>query len=351
MTKRVVRETTISTYDFVLTSGKVAEQGHTACLNTATGTVQPAESGITTLVPIGTFTRINDAAGVTGDGSTKVSVKFPDEVAAVWRDNDSAPNNVQASDIGNTVYLKDGVTVSTDGTSRSAAGRALAIDSYKGVLVQFGFAVTGPTGGDISALAGGGVADRAALAAIAAADRYEGKLVLVRSDYSLWVFDADGVATEDENQQLIVEPDAGAGQWLRYDKAFVLKLAVSAALADAAALLTVPAGFVLRMAGLPFWEVTTAFTGGSSSTIGVSTDISGYDTKGDLLGGAAGDAAAALTAGIKAGTVGAEVDNEADRQALVFVEGDVIRYDEITDAFAAGAGFFCMPVSVMRTAA
>lgn len=350
MAKRVLREKSLSTEEFVLANGKVAEQGHTACINTATGQVQPAESGITTLLPIGTFARVSDTAGITGDGTKKVAVQFPAEVNAVWRDNDSAPNDVQASDIGNTVYLKDGTTVSTDSTNRSAAGRVLAVDQFKGVLVQFGIANTGPTGGDISALAGGGVADRAALAAIPAADRYEGKLVLVRSDYSLWVFDADGAATEDEAQELIVEPDAGTGQWLRYDKAFTMKLPVDFSMADATALLTVPDGFVLRLTGHPFWEVTTAFTGGSSSTIGVSTDVTGYDTKGDLLGGATGDGAATLTTGVKAGTQGGELDDNAGFHDLALVAGDVIRYDEITSAFTAGAGFVCIPVSVMRTA-
>ncbi len=350
MGKQVLREKSLGYEEFVLASAKVAEQGHTACLNTATGLVQPAESGITTLLPIGTFALINDAAGITGDGTKKVTVKFPAEVHAVWRNNDSAPNNVEAGDIGNTVYLKDGTTVSTDATNRSSAGRALAIDSFKGVLVQFGIANTGPTGASGTSLQGSGVADRAALSAIPAASRYEGKIVLVQSDYSLWVFDADGTATEDENQQLIVEPDAGDGQWVRLDKDFTMKLAIAAATVDAAALCTVPAGMVLRLTGHPFWEVTTSFTGGSSSTIGASTDVTGYDTKGDLLGGAAGDAAAGLTAGVRAGTIGGELGDNQGFHDLALVAGDVIRFDRITDAFTAGAGFVCVPVSVMRTA-
>lgn len=346
MSKRVLREKTLSYEEFVLASGKVAHQGHTACLNTATGLVQPAESGITTLLPIGTFAQIADSDGITGDGTKKVTVKFPAEVAAVWRDNDSAPNNVQAADIGNPCYLKDGVTVSTLSTSRSEAGRILVVDDFKGVLVQFGIANTGPTGASGSALASGGVADKDALAAIAAASRFNGMLVMVRADGSLWRFDSTSAVAEDEGRELVIAPDAGSGRWLAADKHKVLMLPISKDNTDGEAILTVPAGFVLRLTGLPFWIVTTGWTGGSSSAIGLSTSITGYDTKGDLLGGASGDVAAGLTAGVKPGTLGGELDDHVGFQALALVEDDEIQFDRITDAFTAGAGFAAIPVAI-----
>lgn len=346
MTIHQLDERTLMYEEFVLASGTVAEQGHTACLDTATGLVRPAVNGVTTLLPIGTFAQIREKAGITGDGVKKVSVKFPAEVAAVWRDNDTNPNDVQANDLGNTVFLKDGTTVSTDGTNRSAAGRVLAVSATKGVLVQFGIANTGPTGAAGGAITGSGVADRAALKALSAAERYDGKVVLVRSDGSLWRFVAASALTADGADELVIVPNAGTGRWYRADKAVTLKLPVNFSLADGATILTVPTGFVLRLTGLPFWDVTVSWTGGTASTIGVSASNVGYTAAGDILGGVAGDAAAALTAGIRPGTIGDKLDTEAERQALVWVGGDTIRYEEITSAFTAGAGFVCVPVSI-----
>ena len=62
-----------------------------------------------------------------------------------------------------------------------------------------------------------------------------------------------------------------------------IKLPISFATANAAALYTVPAGQRLRVNRV-WWEVTTGFTGGAASTIGVSTTDALYNTKGDLLG-------------------------------------------------------------------
>ena len=114
-----------------------------------------------------------------------------------------------------------------------------------------------------------------------------------------------------------------------------IKLPISFATANAAALYTVPAGQRLRVNRV-WWEVTTGFTGGAASTIGVSTTDALYNTKGDLLGGAAGDAAATLVAGFQGGTLGAKFGSNG---IVVLVAGDVIRFDQITSAFTAGAGF------------
>lgn len=348
MTNRVLRDRRVKYEEFTLASGTVAFQGHTACLDLATGLVRPAVAGVATLLAIGTFAQISDPDGITGDGTKKVVVQFPDEVAAVWRDNDDAPNDVQASDIGNPCYLKDGTTVTMTSGGNSTAGRVLQLDDYKGVLVQFGIANTGPTGASGAGLAtGGGVADKDALSAIAAASRYDGMLVLVRADGSIWRFVAASTADEDEAQELVIEPDAGTGRWLAADKAKVLKLPISSDTADGDPILTVPAGFALRLTGLPFWQVTTGFTGGTASAIGASTSVTGYTDKGDILGGAAGDVTATLgTAGVKAGTLGAELDDHAGFQALALVEGDEIQFDRITSAFDAGEGFVCVPVAI-----
>lgn len=329
---------TIGEYSWVLESGDEAVQGEAAGLDTNTATVRPMGSSATQLF-VGFF-----AETKTGDGTKKVRVALPDEIEAEWLDNDSGPNNVDASDLGSEVYAKDGRTVSTLGTDRSKAGRVLDYDAtLNKVLVQGGSAVSGPTGA--SGIAGS-VADRAALAAVGASSRATGMVVMVQSDRSTWMFDGTATSDEDEGQELVIEPAAGSGRWLRADKAFTMKLPIDYTMADGAAILTVPAGFVLRLTGLPFWEVTTGFSGGSSSAIGVASDKTGYDTAGDILGGATGDVAASLTAGVRAGTIGPKLDSFAELQAFFLEEADTLTFERITSAFTAGAGFVCLPVSV-----
>lgn len=329
---------TLGNYAWILESADEAIQGQAAGLDTATGTVRPMGSSATQIF-VGFF-----AESKTGDGTLKVEVTLAPEVEAEWMDNDDAPNDVDASDIGSEVYAKDGITVSTLGTSRSKAGRVLDYDATRNlVLVQGGLAVTGPTGASgIS----GAVADRAALSAVPAASRAAGQVVMVLEDRSTWVFDATGTADEDSGQNLVVEPDAGAGQWLRADQSFIARVPVGFGNTDGEAVWVIPAGFAVRFIGLPFWDNTTAWTGGSSSAIGLSTDVTGYTTKGDILGGATGDVEAGLGAGVKAGTLGGEFDDHVGLQALVLLEGNEVQFDRITDAFTAGAGFACLPVAV-----
>lgn len=122
---------------------------------------------------------------------------------------------------------------------------------------------------------------------------------------------------------------------LRPGMPFDLALPIAAATADAAVLATVPAGAALLL-GRSHWEITENWTGGSSSAIGISSDQAPYNTKGDLLGGAAGDVAATLvaSAGRVLGTIGADV-----AAGILLKGGATIRFDRITSAFTAGSGF------------
>jgi len=129
----------------------------------------------------------------------------------------------------------------------------------------------------------------------------------------------------------------------RYGGRFVLRpgaffdvpLPISSALEDAAELATVPTSAVL-MLGRSYWEVTEDWTGGSASSIGISSDQAPNDTKGDILGGASGDVEATLvaSAGKVLGTVGTDVAG-----GILLKGGAKIRFDRITSAFTAGAGF------------
>jgi len=341
-----VRRKSFKTIRVVLYTGETAIKGNLAAIDTADGLARDGDSASTTLLPIGRFAE--DLA--LGDSSATVLIDLFEEVWAHGFLNDDSPNDIDSGDLWSEVYIKDAMTVSTSSGSstRSKAGRVIAIEGDY-VYVQAGVAVTGPSGlgSDFSA----GVADKAALSAIAAVNRYEGMIVTLQSDGSIWRFDSDGTATEDEGQELIVEPDAGDGQWVAADKYKVVKLPIDYSMSDGDAILTVPAGFVLRLVGQPFWEVTTGFTGGSSSAIGVSTSLTGYEAGGDVLGGASGDVAATLVAGIANGTIGDELGDETGFKAMLFVEGDELQFDAITSAFTAGEGFVCVPFAIMHPAA
>lgn len=333
----------INSYSWILTSGVVAVKGRAACLDTSTGLLTKAQTGSTTLISVGRF-----AESKTGDGVATCEVELPQEVACVWYKNAASPNDVGATDIGSEVYFYDDQTVTTSSTTASVAGRVLDYDSAANrVLVQVGAAITGPTGaGSIF----GSVADRAALAAVAAAVRQDGQTVLVRSDGSLWTFIAAETASIDgattATSHLVIAPDAGTGRWVRARTSFTMKIAIDKTMTDAAVLCTVPAGYCLKIADDPHWDVVTGWTGGSSSAIGISTSNAAGSTKGDILGGASGDVTATLgTAGIKAGTIGGKMGTVANRRALLLVAADTLRFDRITDAFTAGAGYVEIPVS------
>jgi hypothetical protein len=120
-----------------------------------------------------------------------------------------------------------------------------------------------------------------------------------------------------------------------------LKLPIGFALADGAVLYTIPSlpsGIAAVELVAFYWEITTSFTGGASSAIGVSSSNASYSTNGDLLGGATGDVAATLVStGVKykGGTIGAKYGSNGK---VILVAGDTIIYNRITSAFTAGAG-------------
>jgi len=333
----------ISEYAFVLTNGVTATQGERACGDTSTGLVTVAGTS-TTLVALGFF-----AETVVGDGTKTVRVFFETEATAEWMTNDTAGGAIAAANVFSEVYMKDGKTVSITATGRSKGGRVIAYDATANlVLVQGGIAITGPTGaaGLIST-----VASRTALSAIAAGSRADGMVVMSLDDRSLWEFNATQTGTMDGAtsalSNLLITPDAGTGRWIRADKSFDLKIAIDKTMLDAAVLCTVPAGFALRLNGLPFWDVVVGWTGGAASAIGISSANAAASTKGDLLGGAAGDVTATLgTAGVKAGILGGKLDTLAHIQAIALVAADIIRFDRITSAYTAGSGFVHIPVTL-----
>lgn len=185
------------------------------------------------------------------------------------------------------------------------------------------------------------VATLTELKGIPADRRVHGMQVLVLADGVRWRFHSTSVLTGDD--LLVVAPTAGSGVWLRLPGGCDLAIPITFATADTTALLTGQAGMRLAVERLA-WEVTADFTGGSSSAIGVSSNVNrgtDFTTKGDLLGGVGGDVAAALTAalGFTAGTIGADMDTLTKTRRLILGPTDVVRFDRITSAFTAGTGF------------
>jgi hypothetical protein len=175
----------------------------------------------------------------------------------------------------------------------------------------------------------------------------QGREERVRSlNYRAFVWHPTSTVTADD--QLVIIPDdrniavdtalsaSLAGRWLAVPGQMVdLALACTYATADAATLYTMPVGANMRL--VPgYWEVTTGFTGGSSSAIGLSSDQTGHTTKGDLLGGSGGDVTATLgsAADYIEGTIGADI-----AAGVILKAGKLVRFDRITSTFTTGAGY------------
>lgn len=177
-----------------------------------------------------------------------------------------------------------------------------------------------------------------------------GMSCFVTADGSEWIFNSASVLVDDG--VLVVRPsDGGTGAWLRAGGGAKLVLPITFATLDAAILLTLQAGQEFYLEDI-YWEALTDWTGGASSTIGVSSSTkTSFTTKGDLLGGAAGSLAAALTAAgaPNFGTIGAGFDTLAKRRTI-FKNLDTIRHDRITSAFAAGTGNVVLMVNLTKNA-
>ncbi len=186
------------------------------------------------------------------------------------------------------------------------------------------------------------IATLAALLALPANDPslVHGNEVEVEADQSRWVYNSSSVLTTDSLFVAAPTTSGVLGRWMRKCGLVRLVLPITFATADATVLATLPTGAEACFF-TAYWKITTTFAGGSSSAIGVSSNKTGFSTKGDILGGAAGDLTATLvstgTQNIVAGTIGPKVDTLTETK-LVLVAGDTIRFDAITSAYTSGVG-------------
>ena len=188
----------------------------------------------------------------------------------------------------------------------------------------------------------GSVATSTALKALTDSSvRADGDTHTLESDGSVWRYSASSTAA-DTTENLVLTPSDSTGRWIRQGSGLFLRLAVAYTTADAAVLFTVPAGFELTLRSL-WWEITTGFTGGTDAAIGISSSNAAYNTKGDLLGGAAGALTASIGSTSKAvgGTIGAKFGSNG---RITLVAGNTIIFDRIASVYTAGAGFACVDV-------
>lgn len=252
---------------------------------------------------------------------------------------------------GAAVSIGDNVTWDSTGRAITASlstqrviGRAVTAAASAGDLIEVELRAQGRTVTSVTQ----SVADKAALKALTTMSN--GDIVMLRSDRSFWTYVASLTTAADLAEDLIVDPTAaGDGRWVRADKAFIAKVPIAYTNTNGQAIWVIPAGFVLRLAGQPYWEIVTPFSGGSSSAIGLSTNITNLTTGGDLLGGASGDTTAVESAGVAAGTVGG--GSATELHGLLMVAGTEIQFDRITSAYTAGAGFARIPVIVANAPA
>ncbi|XXX73886.1 hypothetical protein WMF30_40190 [Sorangium sp. So ce134] len=358
---------------------KAFQGGLAVCIvsGTSRGFYAPASDDLIA-VPVGRFYETIDNIGG-ADGAKNVEIQFFKERKVLLMANDT-DTPVVAADRESTCYALDDQTA-TGAVTTTPAGPVYDVTS-EGVWVEIGAATmstaeppglsnVAPVDPSSTAASAGSadeaarqdhkhhialatpaaeglmsaayasavhapVADRTALKAIAAADRATGMLCLVLSDMSLWRFHASSTAA-DTTENLIATPAAGSGRWLRADPVVALSLPVTSATTDGATIFTVPVGARLHPREA-WWEVSTNWTGGSSSAIGVSSSVTGWDTEGDILGGASGDVQATLvtTNTRMTGTIGATLDTRSDGR-LIMVAADTLVFNRITSAFTAGA--------------
>ncbi len=200
---------------------------------------------------------------------------------------------------------------------------------------------------EVSGRVGAPVANATALSTIPKAALVNGQSFLKLDDLSTWIYLAAATATDASLQLVIPATTAGVGAFVRAPGTCELILPIAYTNTDAEVLLTTPTGCRWALTLAAYWEVTTGFTGGSSSAIGLSSSKTGFTTKGDILGGASGDVTATLgTTGLKLGTIGAKLDGD-DKRAI-FVSGETIRFDRITSVFTAGAGYAKLGIHLLE---
>lgn len=119
-------------------SGMKVFKGSRVAVNTATNYVEPARSGVTTLIPIGTAAQDLDLSAASA--SQNVLVRLDRPIELFWYDSvtgaNAVSNTVGGGSFFTTVYMSDDHTVTTASSGNSVAGRVWDANAVDGVAVQ-----------------------------------------------------------------------------------------------------------------------------------------------------------------------------------------------------------------------
>jgi hypothetical protein len=284
---------------------------------------------------------LGDFKEYTNGGSDAVTWASPN--LADWAQIIGAGSTVLTTEAGAAAATPYNRTITTDANEPAGVWRGpfSALVSTTATRVRMGIGappVLPPVVG-VSPVVN--AASTAALSALTAAAN--GQQFQIAADGSNWRYVAASTLTAD-GLLVVAATGIGSGAFLRTDRVVDLILPITFATAASAVLYTVPTGWRLDIVG-SFWEVTTSWTGGSSSAIGLSSSNAGLSTSGNVLGGSGGDVAATLvsTGALAKGTVGAGLY----KPGAVLVGGDTIKFNQITSAFTAGAGNAHVSVNVL----
>lgn len=121
----------------------------------------------------------------------------------------------------------------------------------------------------------GAVADATAVAAVPAATRVDGMLIVKLDDYTVWSFAGASAATASD---WVIAPAAGAGRWLRKDAPAGLLLppvADNAALVALAATDRVDGSLLVKFDNMTVWSYDLGSAAGASNWVQIPTDAVG----------------------------------------------------------------------------
>lgn len=128
--ERMSNQESWQSHMFTLASGTKAWKNAVIGIDLGSGKVAPASTR-TDLFVIGKAAETVDATA----GDKPLNVRLAREIWVEWLANDAT--SIVATDIGALCYLKDDQSVTITPTGASVAGRVWAVDSARGVAVEF----------------------------------------------------------------------------------------------------------------------------------------------------------------------------------------------------------------------
>lgn len=127
---RVNTQTAVKRLRMTLAAGEKAYKGSQIAVTLGVGTC------VVVTATTGLFVLGKACAAVDATSAAKtIEIELAEEITAFWQNNHNS-GTVAATDVGYLCYWQDDQTVTMTSTGRAIAGRVLAVDAIKGVLIQ-----------------------------------------------------------------------------------------------------------------------------------------------------------------------------------------------------------------------